>query len=136
MPQSERHRIMGAIAVAAIAAAVLPGGASAGELWREFPRVDSASGETCQIDVHGPRHYVVLNVTGLDPYETGELVVLNGSQEFAWRIGADRYGTWQTVYLPYLRDSSSGIVLLNVQTPSCFLSVNFPWEKSVSSRGD
>jgi hypothetical protein len=42
---------------------------------------------------------------------------------------ADKDGRWTTAYLPYVYDRSSGVVLLNVQTPSCFLSASFPWSK-------
>lgn len=121
---------------AAMVALAQPGSASANDLKRDWPRAALASNETCSIDVRGPGQFFVMTVTGLVPSEKGEFLVLNNTQEFAWRLQADKSGKWETAYMPYLRDASSGVVLVNVQTPSCYLSVSFPWSKSISSRGN
>lgn len=115
--------------ILALAAALAAAPASAG-ISDSWPIVAQAESADCALTVTGNGKFYRIAATGYTP-GTARLRLANADMKPIDRaVRIDSTGRFSDYYLPFLWHHESGFVTLTVASPSCALTVDFPWTRA------
>ena len=97
---------------------------------RGWTQVDYAEAGGCRAEVRSNGQFYRIAGQGVQPGEVVSFRLRNADvRPVEYRIAANSDGAWRKFYVPFLWGRDGGTVSVDLQSPSCDLTLSFEWSR-------